>query len=148
MSGLLSMTVNVHNAQRIVKAKSTPILCIVHFMENDTRPDPAKRLQVARERAGFGSAKAAAIRFGWNYETYAQHENGTRGIIRAAARYAAAFKVSPGWLLTGDGPGPGEHAAAIARLSEIYAALPPDLRDLLMNNAEAAALAVKARKQG
>ncbi len=43
--------------------------------------------------------------FGWNYDTYAQHENGTRGIGRAADRYAAAFRVSEAWLLTGEGDG-------------------------------------------
>lgn len=41
------------------------------------------------------------------YDTYAQHENGTRGIGRAAGRYAKAYRVSEGWLLTGEGAGPG-----------------------------------------
>ncbi|QPC87390.1 XRE family transcriptional regulator [Mesorhizobium sp. NBSH29] len=72
-------------------------------MTYDDRPDPAIRLQEAREKRGFGTAKDAAKFFGWNYETYAQHENGTRGIGRAAGKYAIAFRVSEAWLLTGEG---------------------------------------------
>jgi phage repressor protein C with HTH and peptisase S24 domain len=72
-------------------------------MEFDDRPHPAMRLQKARERRGFKTAKDAAKFFGWNYETYAQHENGNRGIVRAASAYAKAFKVSEAWLLTGEG---------------------------------------------
>ncbi|EHK56843.1 putative phage repressor [Mesorhizobium alhagi CCNWXJ12-2] len=80
----------------------------MHIMAYDDRPEPAKRLQIAREAAKFGTAKAAALRFGWNKDSYYQHENGTRGIGRAAAKYAKAFKVSEAWLLTGEGQGPGE----------------------------------------
>lgn len=77
-------------------------------MENESRPDFAQRLEQARLKRGFKTAKDAARFFGWNYETYAQHENGTRGIVRAADRYARAYRVSPGWLLTGEGKAPGE----------------------------------------
>ena len=69
----------------------------------DDRPEYAIRLQEARERRGFLSARAAAEFFGWKYDTYAQHENGTRGISRAAGKYAKAFRVSEAWLLTGEG---------------------------------------------
>lgn len=69
----------------------------------DDRPDYARRLQEARERRGFTSARAAAEFFGWVYDSYAQHENGTRGIARAASKYAKAFRVSEAWLLTGEG---------------------------------------------
>ena len=81
---------------------------IVHFahMKYDDRPDPAKRLEQARIARGYGDARQAADAFGWNYHTYAQHENGTRGIHRAADRYARAYGVSTGWLLTGEGAGP------------------------------------------
>lgn len=72
----------------------------------DDRPDAAKRLEVARKNRGFETAKDAARFFGWSYETYNQHENGTRGITRAADKYAKAFRVSHGWLLTGEGQGP------------------------------------------
>ncbi len=78
-------------------------------MTTDTRPEPAIRLQQARERAGFDSALAATKRFNWKYETYAQHENGTRGITRAAAKYATAFRVTREWLLFGvEAPAPDD----------------------------------------
>lgn len=69
----------------------------------DDRPEYAKRLEQARARRGFKSARAAAEYFGWKYDSYAQHENGTRGISRAAGKYAKAFRVSEAWLLTGEG---------------------------------------------
>lgn len=72
-------------------------------MAIDDRPDEAKRLQKSRESRGFDSAKDAAAYFGWNYTTYSQHERGERGIGRAAGKYAKAFRVSEGWLLTGEG---------------------------------------------
>jgi len=75
-------------------------------MRFDDRPDDAKRLEKARRARGMASAKAAAEFFGWSPHTYIQHENGTRGFRRAAARYAAAFRVSEAWLLTGEGPPP------------------------------------------
>lgn len=112
----------MHNAHTTVKAKRTYDLCLMHGMTYDDRPEPAKRLQRAREAAGLPSARAAAERFGWNYDTYAQHENGTRGITRSADRYAKAFKVSKAWLLTGEGRGPSNDAQALeeAELSQIY----------------------------
>jgi phage repressor protein C with HTH and peptisase S24 domain len=69
----------------------------------DDRPDFAKRLEKARIDRGFKSGRAAAEFFGWKYDSYAQHENGTRGITRAAGKYAKAFRVSEAWLLTGEG---------------------------------------------
>ena len=106
------MSGNVHNAHHAVKAKRTPISCILHSMEFDDRPEPAIRLEQARKARGFDTAKEAAEYYGWNYDTYAQHENGTRGITRAVASYAKAFRVSEGWLLTGEGRGPsGEETA-------------------------------------
>lgn len=63
-----------------------------------------ERLQWAREKAGFASKLAAAKRFGWTPSTYAAHENGQNDYDeKAAAKYAKAFKVSAGWLLTGEG---------------------------------------------
>lgn len=76
-------------------------------MKFDDRPNAAKRLEEARIARGFKTSKEAATYFGWSYDTYAQHENGTRGIIRAAEKYAKAYRVSAGWLLTGEGKGPG-----------------------------------------
>lgn len=80
----------------------------------DDRPEEAKRLQQARERRGFASARDAADFFGWNYTTYSQHERGERGLSRAAAKYAPSLRVSEGWLLTGEGKGPdGQQVAPI-----------------------------------
>lgn len=64
--------------------------------------DIATRLRLAREAAGFTTAAEAAERFGWNYPTYAGHENGSRGIrTDVVRRYALAFRVSPLWLIDG-----------------------------------------------
>lgn len=100
------MLPNVHNAHFSVKSKRTSNACFMHIMSYDDRPDPAKRLEQARIARGFETAKAAAEFFGWKYDSYIQHESGTRGIPRAAARYAKAFRVREGWLLTGEGEGP------------------------------------------
>lgn len=70
---------------------------------SDDRPETAKRLEMARIKRGFSTAKDAARFFGWVYETYIQHEQGIRGIGRQSRKYADAFRVSEGWLLTGEG---------------------------------------------
>ena len=63
-----------------------------------------QRLKYAREKAGIPSAMAAAKRFGWTPSTYAAHENGQNEFsVERAERYARAFKVSAGWLLSGQG---------------------------------------------
>ena len=60
-------------------------------------------MQEARQRAGYDNPTDAARAFGFNEVTYRSHENGTRGLRRdSAERYAKAFKVKAGWLLTGD----------------------------------------------
>ncbi len=73
----------------------------------DTRPADAQRLEEARRARGFDTAVEATRYFGWVYESYTQHENGLRGLKKVAAKYAKAFRVSEGWLLTGEGGGPG-----------------------------------------
>jgi hypothetical protein len=61
---------------------------------------PAARLRAARKAAGFKSAAAAAQSLGWEEPAYRHHENGTRSFaVGQAVAYAAAFKVTPGWLL-------------------------------------------------
>lgn len=70
-------------------------------MTTSDHETPSDRLKQARERAGYRSARAASERFGWSYNSYAQHENGTRGISHAAAKYARAFKVRESWLMFG-----------------------------------------------
>lgn len=75
-------------------------------MTQDLRPDAAKRLEQARIARGFKTARDAADYFGWKYVSYTQHESGERGLSRAASQYAKAFRVSAGWLLTGEGKSP------------------------------------------
>lgn len=66
--------------------------------------EPHERLQQARLRARYDEATDAARAFGWNENTYRSHENGMRGLKRdVAEKYARAFRVSPAWLLTGEG---------------------------------------------
>jgi SOS-response transcriptional repressor LexA len=67
------------------------------------RPGAAIRLEEARVRRGFLTAKAAADFFGWNYSSYSQHERGERGFAKVVDRYARGFRVRKGWLLTGEG---------------------------------------------
>lgn len=70
-------------------------------------PAMAERLKAARIARGFESARSAAIENGWTPSTYAAHENGQNGISATWARkYATAYHVSAGWLLTGEGAGP------------------------------------------
>ena len=66
-------------------------------------PEMAERLRAARRAAGYDTAREVSKRHGnINYNTYIQHENGLNGFDRDAAKvYAKAFRVSPGWLLTG-----------------------------------------------
>lgn len=70
---------------------------------HQTMDDSNTRLREARKKAGFRSARAAAIRHNWVPSTYASHENGQTPVPRQAARsYAKAFKVSLSWLLNTD----------------------------------------------
>lgn len=129
------MPYNVHNAHSPVKSKRTPVSCFMHIMPFDDRPEPAKRLQIARESAKFKTARAAAEFHGWSPDTYHQHENGKRGIGRASAKYAKAFKVSEAWLLTGEGPGPGKQPSIDQRLSQLRLQS-PDIADLIADSIE------------
>lgn len=72
-------------------------------MDTTRQDEQAERLRHARELRGFKTAKEAALRFGFNYNTYSQHERGIVGITRAAKDYAKAYRVSEAWLLTGEG---------------------------------------------
>ena len=119
MFGVIDMPTSVHNAHRVVKSKRTPLL-VQNARAMIDHHDEGKRLRRAREKH-FPSAKEAARFHGWSYDTYAQHENGTRGIKKAVAQYARAFRVSEGWLLTGegspDGPTPAIEVPVISWVS-------------------------------
>lgn len=66
-------------------------------------PSMNERLKWAREQAGHETAADAARAMRINTQTYAGHENGARGFTAQAARYAAFYRVSVDWLLTGKG---------------------------------------------
>jgi hypothetical protein len=75
-------------------------------MKDSEPKDAAGRLRESRVKAGFNSARSAAMRFGWTPSTYASHENGQTPVPQdMAVSYAKAFKVSYVWLLTGENPG-------------------------------------------
>lgn len=88
----------------------------------------AQRLRDARIAAGFGSARSAALSFGWGISTYTAHENGQNEFDADRAReYAKAFKTKPEWLLLGtttDAGAPGIDA----QLRE----LPPEMSKRLI----------------
>lgn len=67
----------------------------------------AGRLRFAREKAGFTSIRAAALRYEWNENTYKSHEQGIRGSDgikpRHLQKYARAFGVDLTWLTYGTG---------------------------------------------
>lgn len=92
--------------------------------------DQSSRLVKARLMRGFKSAKAAATYFGWNYSSYIQHEQGLRGISRASKKYATAFRVSEGWLLTGEGDGP------VLSVSNIVQTIDEKITDLLQTTSQ------------
>jgi phage repressor protein C with HTH and peptisase S24 domain len=85
------------------------------------------RLRQARANAGFSSARAAALRFGWTVSTYASHENGQTPVpAREAPKYARAFRVSPGWILTGEGGPPSRNIARVMGLIGAGAEINPE----------------------
>jgi len=88
--------------------------------------DPAERLRIARLRAGFETAKDAAVALGFPVSTYLGHENGSRGYpAKKAEVYARKFKVREQWLLYGVGEGPGEVGDQKAEIISILDHLPP-----------------------
>ena len=63
-----------------------------------------ERLKEARLKAGYRTATAAIDACGWANSTYRAHENGQNGFkIDDAKQYAQAYRVSPSWLLLGEG---------------------------------------------
>lgn len=69
-------------------------------------------MAAARKRAGFSSARSAALDMGIPVSTYNSHERagepGARDYgVDEAARYGRRYGVSPAWLLTGEGDAKG-----------------------------------------
>jgi hypothetical protein len=83
--------------------------------------EQGKRLQLAREHAGYKSGRQAAMRLGWTYPTYAAHESGWRVYPpKVARKYSKAFGVAEEWLLFGKSP-PDWYTTAGESLIEISA---------------------------
>lgn len=62
--------------------------------------DQSKALKAARQGAGFSTAAAAAVHFGWSVSRYRSHEGGTRRFSHEDVRvYADAFGVRQKQLL-------------------------------------------------
>ena len=100
MSIRMSMTGLVHNAR--IEASAFRTHASVHYAAMES--DAAQSLRNARERAGYTSARSAAMAMGANPNTYQQHESGLRGFPRqAAVRYARFYRIDLAWLLTGKG---------------------------------------------
>ncbi|QDP20694.1 XRE family transcriptional regulator [Bradyrhizobium cosmicum] len=88
----------------MIRVDVVNMTCVNTICDDCPMETMGDRLRRAREKAGFSSAMAAAKRFGWPTSTYGAHENGQNGFpVDAAERYGRAFKVSAGWLLSGDG---------------------------------------------
>lgn len=87
-----------------------------------------ERLRAARKAAGYATAKDAAEAFGWNRNTVTSNENGNRTFSRESAeRYASAYRVDLGWLLTGKGEmRPGSKAGASADVVNIWSRITDD----------------------
>lgn len=104
------------------------------FCEDWRMETMSDRLRKARTEAGFKSARSAALKHGWTVSTYAAHENGQNEYdADAAAAYGRAFKVSPGWLLTGDGSRDAPHNVTVmgrigagAEIMPDFEQMPPD----------------------
>jgi phage repressor protein C with HTH and peptisase S24 domain len=71
----------------------------ISAMRDDLTELRARRLTEAREKAGFRSARAAALAHNWKESSYKAHERGTRPIsLENALKYAAAFDADPKWI--------------------------------------------------
>jgi hypothetical protein len=88
-----------------------------------------ERLRIAREHRGFKSARLAAQAMGVAVSTYGAHERAEAAGGRdygpdEAKRYARRFGVTPEWLLTGWGHGPGEDPNAPLEERDLSAKVP------------------------
>lgn len=82
--------------------------------------EPHERLQHARALAGYDNPTKAADALGVVRATYYGHENGSRGFLDDAERYAKFFRVSYEWLSTGRGvPRAGARDSREARISAL-----------------------------
>ncbi len=78
--------------------------------------DRGPRLRLARQNAGFATARAAAKAHGWNPNSYLSNENGYAPYsFKRAQVYGEAFQVRPEWLYDGAGTPDSDVAASPSR---------------------------------
>lgn len=100
----------------------------------------SERLKFARARAGYENATDAAARFGFPVIGYRSHENGNRGFKASVAkRYAKAYGVSAGWLITGEGP------MVAQSIDNEISELPPDIQAETMKDIRTILAAAKIK---
>jgi hypothetical protein len=93
--------------------------------EATIRKAQGRRLRLAREAAGYRSAREAALESGWPESTYRAHESGTRTIGQDdAERYARRFRAA-GAKVTGQAILYGDWAKEYARQAEVEPATVP-----------------------
>lgn len=98
----------------------SPRQCPTHTpaLHSALMESPEERLQRAHKLAGYETAADAARALDVPYPTFVAHTNGSRGFKAEAERYAAFFRVSLEWLMTGRGePRAPSWDAKIANLS-------------------------------
>lgn len=144
LSQRLGIDIMHHVAMCALRTKQrqveTHIWRVQHALMSEIKPDYAERLEQARARRGFRSARAATQFFGWKYDTYIQHERGLRGISRAASRYAKAFRVSEAWLLTGEGETSSERIVPLLAWVSAGAMLQEEIADEALGTIEVSGL--------
>jgi phage repressor protein C with HTH and peptisase S24 domain len=83
--------------------------------------EPKDRLKMVRAER-YPNARQAALAMGVSYDTYAQHENGTREVSRnAALRYSRFFRINLDWLLIGKGEMRGRQRSGVALVGKVGA---------------------------
>jgi len=90
---------------RQVRASVKPKVLFRPVLNVPMTEKQSDRLRKVRIQKGFSTSSDAARAYGWNQNTYISHENGNRGLSpKSAERYARAYGVGVGWLLTGENP--------------------------------------------
>jgi phage repressor protein C with HTH and peptisase S24 domain len=86
-----------------MRYKNASAFCDIFSCKGIYMMTPGERLKLARQKAGYETAMAAAEAMGISVSTYTQHENGFRGYpADKAAKYARFFRTNPEYLLFGN----------------------------------------------
>lgn len=125
--------------------KPVATLCSNYFATTRGMKTPGERLRDARIKAGFRSARAAALELEIPVSTYNSHERagepGARHFsVDEAKTYARRFGTDYIWLLTGDRVSGGRVLSPEAqRAIDVLADLEPEDRDFVVSQFETAA---------